>query len=163
MPYRCQNRGRACCPDRRRDLLLAFDDGRAPRRTVPRLTLTAHTDHPGLQRHEATGDGRHLFEVLGGVDLRQAQRASVRVFSLDGPATQAGCRAGALVLGNYHNTGEARLAPETIHLDAARGLVELLVRLAGDGLPGRSVASQRRRELTAPLQRHAPRLLQSLP
>lgn len=36
----------------------------------------------------------------------------------------------ALPLGNYHNTGEKRLAPEVIHLDDALNLVDLLVHLA---------------------------------
>jgi len=36
----------------------------------------------------------------------------------------------ALPLGNYHNTGKKRLAPEIIHLDDALNLVDLLVHLA---------------------------------
>jgi putative aminopeptidase FrvX len=36
----------------------------------------------------------------------------------------------ALPLGNYHNTGEKRLAPEIIHLDDALNLIDLLVHLA---------------------------------
>lgn len=46
--------------------------------------------------------------------------------------TSAGYRTGAvaLPLGNYHNTGEDRLAPEVIHLGDALGLVHLLVHLA---------------------------------
>lgn len=48
------------------------------------------------------------------------------------PLTRAGYRAGAvaLPLGNYHNTGRQRLAPEIIHLGDALGLVRLLVHLA---------------------------------
>jgi endoglucanase len=49
-------------------------------------------DHPGLVWRESLGDGRYLFEIMGGVDLNQALATGVVIFDISGRATQRGWR-----------------------------------------------------------------------
>ena len=94
--------------------LLLLYDGR-PRQDGPGgyLVATAHLDHPGLAWKEQLSEDEFAFEMLGGTDPRQAERAGVRIYSLDRPHTQRGIKGEVVgILGE----NETRPAGYRIHV-----------------------------------------------
>ena len=69
--------------------LLIYQHG-APNPEGDFLVLTAHLDHPGMVWRQSLGPGLAHYEILGGVDFKGVLATGVRIYDLQGPATQRG-------------------------------------------------------------------------